>query len=189
MKRLVPLGLPLLAALALPINGTARAQDVDAVFDFIPAGGRTLLEKLRAGGLPESLSAAIAGPGADVAAWQETLETARAEAPAIAALDSWEADTLAHYLAWRAPFDAGGGLPRDGRDLSLQLCQSCHIITVVVTQDRTREAWLGTMNSPSHVEIEMSDAERQLLADYLVLNAAIPIDLVPPELRAGGASY
>ena len=28
-----------------------------------------------------------------------------------------------------------------------------------------------------------------LLASYLVLNAAIPIDQVPEELRAGGATY
>jgi hypothetical protein len=45
------------------------------------------------------------------------------------------------------------------------------------------------MNKPSHVEIKLSPKEREALAGYLVLNAAIPIDLVPEELRAGGASY
>ena len=58
--------------------------------------------------------------------------------------------------------------------MALALCQSCHIITVTVTQDRTREAWLGTMNSPSHIEIETTPSERGLLADYLVINAGIP---------------
>ena len=80
-------------------------------------------------------------------------------------------------------------LPRDGRDIALEFCQSCHIITVVVTQDRTREAWLGTMNKPSHVEINTTQKEREALADYLSLNAAIPIEEVPETLRAGGATY
>ena len=80
-------------------------------------------------------------------------------------------------------------LPPDGRDFALDYCQACHIITVVMTQDRTKEAWLGTMNKPSHVEIKLTPAQREALASYLVLNGGIPIDHVPEELRAGGASY
>ncbi len=160
----------------------------DELFDFIPSGGRALLEEARAEGLPEGLEASIASESGDAAAWRERLDAARAEAPALAALDEWQTDTLAHYLAANAPL-AGAELPRDGRDMALQLCQSCHIITVVVTQDRTREAWLGTMNSPSHIEIKTMPAEREALAEYLVINAGIPIDMIPPELRAGGASY
>jgi hypothetical protein len=45
------------------------------------------------------------------------------------------------------------------------------------------------MNKPSHVEIKLTPQQREALASYLVLNAAIPIDQVPKELRAGGASY
>jgi hypothetical protein len=60
---------------------------------------------------------------------------------------------------------------------------------VVVTQDRTKEAWLGTMNKPSHIQIKLSKDQREALANYLVLNAAIPIEQVPEDLRAGGASY
>jgi hypothetical protein len=73
--------------------------------------------------------------------------------------------------------------------MTLDRCQSCHIVTVVVTQARTREAWLGTLGKPSHVEIPLSPAEREQLADYLAVNAGIPIDAIPEELRAGGASY
>ena len=85
--------------------------------------------------------------------------------------------------------DWSGILPLDGRDLALEYCQSCHIITVVVTQDRAKDHWLGTMNKPSHIEIELTPEEREALATYLVLNAAISIDDVPEDLRAGGASY
>jgi hypothetical protein len=39
------------------------------------------------------------------------------------------------------------------------------------------------------VGIKISPAQRDALADYLVLNAGIPIDQVPEDLRAGGATY
>jgi hypothetical protein len=109
--------------------------------------------------------------------------------------------TLADYLAFNMPLPSGKApadpnranwqklLPPDGRDLTLENCQFCHIITVVVTQDKTRDAWLGTLNKPSHVEIELTAGQREALANYLVVNGAIPVDLVPEELRAGGATY
>jgi hypothetical protein len=59
----------------------------------------------------------------------------------------------------------------------------------VITQKRSSNAWLGSMNKPSHIQIKLTGAQRDALASYLVLNAAIPIDLVPEELRAGGATY
>lgn len=179
-------GLILSTSIALGVPATAQEDDV---FDFIPAGGRTLLENLRDAGLPAGLQSALESESGDAEHWKEALADAAGAAPAIAEMDQWQADTLAHYLAARAPLDTEAELPRDGRDMALALCQSCHIITVTVTQDRTREAWLGTMNSPSHIEIETTPEERGLLADYLVINAGIPIDLIPPELRAGGASY
>ena len=178
--------LTLSVALIFGVLATAQQDDV---FGFIPDGGRTLLENLRDAGLPAGLEEALATQTGDAAQWRSTLDEGAATSPAIEALDDWQRDTLAQYLAARAPLSVQGDLPRDGRDMLLALCQSCHIITVVVTQDRTREAWLGTMNSPSHIEIETTPGERQLMADYLVINAGIPIDQVPPELRAGGASY
>jgi hypothetical protein len=45
------------------------------------------------------------------------------------------------------------------------------------------------MNKPSHARIKLSPEQREALASYLVLNGGIPIDDVPEELRAGGASY
>ena len=189
MKRLVVLGLAMSMLFSFSVLGPANGQDGEDVFDFIPAGGRTLLEMIREEGLQPDLAARIAETGGDPTAWRETLDAAKAVAPALGGLDDWQTDTLAHYLAANTPLDPGGELPRDGRDMALALCQSCHIITVVVTQDRTREAWLGTMNSPSHIEIKTTEAEREALAEYLVINAGIPIDLVPPALRAGGASY
>ena len=73
--------------------------------------------------------------------------------------------------------------------MSLDNCQGCHIITVVVTQDRTKTHWLGTMSTPSHSVIKITPQERDELASYLELNASIPIEQVPEELRASGATY
>lgn len=177
------------AVLAAVILGAAAMSQEDDIFSFIPEGGRGLLEGLRSEGLPPEFQSALQSNSGDAAHWMGVLAQAASSAPHVAALDEWQTRTLAQYLAVRAPLDLIAELPRDGRDMSLALCQSCHIITVVVTQDRTREAWLGTMNSPSHVEIETVPKERQLMADYLVINAGIPIDLIPQALRAGGASY
>lgn len=163
----------------------------DDLFAFIPDGGRTLLGTLIAENKVDSDA---------VLSSSRTLEEWRAFVTGIAdsGLDDWQKDTLAAYLTATMPaaemggktIDTGGlPLPRDGRDMTMEYCQSCHIITVVITQERTREAWLGTMNKPSHVEIDTTQAERAAIADYLVINAGISIDDVPPELRAGGATY
>jgi hypothetical protein len=190
-----------LAALGAAIVSSARAQEYDPIFDFIPSGGRTLLAQVL-----DSKPAA-----ADVRAlltskhtreeWAADLKERATRIPALRALDERELLTLADYLAANMPLPASSvpaataatgakrPLPRDGRDIALNYCQSCHIITVTVTQDRTREHWLGTMNKPSHVQIKLTPEERDALARYLVRNGGIPIDQVPEDLRAGGATY
>ena len=177
-----------IAAITVPIALSAKE---DPLFDFIPPGGRILLGELIAKGKvkPE-----------DVVSSDRNLDEWLAYIGKLGdlGLDNASIDTLAAYLQSTMPMAAKGGksidagglaLPRDGRDLTLEYCQSCHIITVVVTQDRTREAWLGTMNKPSHVEIDTTETERGAIADYLVLNGGISSDDVPEELRAGGATY
>ena len=161
------------------------------LFDFMPPGGRTLLGDLIASGKVKA---------DDVTASRRSLPEWRSYIAGLGdvGLDAAAADTLADYLENTMPsaekggqmLDTGGhALPRDGRDLTLEYCQSCHIITVVVTQDRSREAWLGTMNKPSHVEIDTTKAEREAIGDYLVRNGGISIEDIPEELRAGGATY
>jgi len=170
-----------LLVLTLGIAGMAIAQE--DTFSFIPNGGRTILEPLLeadpalAGKLTEKRNAAD---------WLSAITSGGL--PGVTGLDDWQAQTLADYLAYAAPFDPAA-LPPDGRDMTLARCQSCHIVTVVVTQARAKEAWLGTLGKPSHVGVPLSATERDQLADYLSVNAGIPIDAIPPELRAGGASY
>ena len=120
---------------------------------------------------------------------------------ALQRLSDKERLTLADYLSFHMPLPANQvpanlagtdwtrKLPKDGRDLALDNCQGCHIITVVVTQQRTKTAWLGTLSTPSHAVIKFTPEEREELASYLELNAGIPIDQVPEELRASGATY
>jgi hypothetical protein len=185
-------------ALLLPaVPLLAQSEDV---FSFIPPGGRTILAQLIEKGLPADELETLVSEQRSKEEWNSYLSQRSRSLSALTELNESELKTLADYLSFNAPLGSdvlqkgpaktiGQMLPKDGRDLALEYCQSCHIITVVVTQDRTKEAWLGTMNKPSHVEIKLSPKEREALASYLVLNAAIPIDLVPEELRAGGASY
>ncbi|MFN3938647.1 MAG: hypothetical protein ACK4KW_13845 [Gemmobacter sp.] len=185
------------AALALSVAMPAPAQDEDPIFGFIPGGGRTILAGLLDAGAPDAVVSQMLETDRDAEAWAEWIGDNRDAVPGLSGLDEWQAMTLAAYLHNTAPVPAAGlagedlrrAMPRDGRDLIMRYCQSCHIITVTVTQERTREAWLGTLNNPSHVEIAIDARERREMADYLVLNAGIPIDLIPPPLRAGGASY
>ena len=177
------------------------AAQYDPIFDFIPLGGRSLLANAFQGKPPAADVRALLTAKRTRDEWVAELKARSKTFPELAKLDERELLTLADYLSFnmplpaaRVPADPGRAdwakaLPRDGRDLALEYCQSCHIITVTVTQDRTREHWLGTMNKPSHVEIKLTRQEREALASYLVLNAGIPIDQVPEDLRAGGASY
>jgi mono/diheme cytochrome c family protein len=177
-----------------------KAQ-TDEIFDFIPSGGRTLLmESIAAGTSADELTKLLAEKHSRDE-WLDYLKSHADAFKGVTDLGEHQLLTLADYLSFnmplpadRIPADLASAawdtiLPRDGRGLVLTYCQSCHIITVVITQDRTKEAWLGTMNKPSHVEIDTTEAERAALASYLVINAGIPIDLVPEDLRAGGASY
>jgi mono/diheme cytochrome c family protein len=185
-------------ALLLPaVPLLAQSEDV---FSFIPPGGRTILAQLIEKGLPADELETLVSEQRSKEEWNSYLSQRSRSLSALTELNESELKTLADYLSFNAPLGSdvlqkgpaktiGQTLPKDGRDLALEYCQSCHIITVTVTQDRTKEHWLGTMNKPSHVGVKLSPQEREALASYLVLNAAIPIDQVPKELRAGGASY
>jgi mono/diheme cytochrome c family protein len=166
------------------------------VFDFIPSGGRSLLAQVLDSKPPEAEVSALLTSKRGREEWVAYLKIRAGAIPILKSFDERQISTLADYLSINAPLPAAKApaelkrlLPKDGRDIALDYCQSCHIITVTVTQDRTREHWLGTMNKPSHVGIKLTPQERDALARYLVLNAGIPIDQVPEDLRAGGASY
>lgn len=186
-----------LAAL-VAASGVALAGDV---FDFIPAGGKTLLAKVLASRPSAEEARALLTGKRTREEWLGYLRGRGKAIPGLQPLKEKELITLADYLSFNMPLPAAQVpadpakadpekfLPPDGRDLVLTHCQSCHIITVVITQDRSKEAWLGSLNKPSHVQIKLTREQREALASYLVLNAAIPIDLVPEDLRAGGATY
>jgi mono/diheme cytochrome c family protein len=190
-------GLLSLAALLLaPLP--AQAADV---FDFIPAGGRTLLAKAFASRPPADEVKALLGAKHTREEWLSYLRDHSKAITGLQRLSDKELLTLADYLSYNMPLPPSKipanpaqanwekVLPPDGRDFTLDYCQSCHIVTVVITQKRSKDAWLGSMNKPSHVQIKLTREQRDALASYLVLNAAIPIDQVPEELRAGGATY
>lgn len=176
------------------------AQTKD-VFAFIPVGGRTLLARVVESHPPADELQAILTAKHTREEWLSYLKSKAKSVPALQKFSEQELLTLADYLSFNMPLASGQtaadlakadlekALPPDGRDFALEKCQGCHIITVVITQVRPVPAWLGTMNKPSHSRIKLSREQREALASYLVLNGGIPIDEVPEELRAGGATY
>ena len=195
---LLVLALLLLLAALLLTHQRAQAADV---FDFIPLGGRTLLAKTLASRPPADEVKALLSAKHTREEWQSYLKNHSKAITGLQRLSDKELLTLADYLSFNMPLPAAKIpanpaqanweklLPEDGRDFALEYCQSCHIITVVITQDKLKNGWLGTMHKPSHIQIKLTEAQREALASYLVINASIPIDLVPEELRAGGATY
>ncbi|HET9577179.1 MAG TPA: hypothetical protein VFP44_05085 [Usitatibacter sp.] len=191
----------LAALLAFAAAAFAASKPAADVFDFVPQGGRTLLMKVFATRAPADDVRAILTAKRSSPEWMTELKAREKTLPAVKSLDDRERRTLSDYLAANMPLAAAQVpadpakanwekvLPPDGRDFVLNYCQGCHIVTVVVTQDRSKTAWLGTMSKPSHVQIKLSPQQRDALANYLIVNAAIPIDQVPEELRAGGATY
>ena len=187
----------LLAALLLTPM-LAHAADV---FDFIPLGGRTLLAKTFASRPPANEVKALLSAKHTPEEWLSYLQGHSKAITGLQRLNEKELLTLADYLSNNMPLPAANIpadpakanweklLPLDGRDFALEYCQSCHIITVVITQDKAKNFWLGTMHKPSHIQIKLTEAQREALASYLVINAAISIEQVPEELRAGGATY
>lgn len=169
----------------LLLAGTAMAQQGDDLFDFIPQGGRTLAERAIASGNADFLN--LLATANNAPEWIDFLSSP--DMPSGLTFDHWELQTIADYLGYAGAILDPTTLPADGRDMMLARCQSCHIITVTVTQARSRDAWMATLGRTSHVDIPLSAAERAQLADYLAINAGLPIDVIPPELRAGGASY
>ncbi len=168
---------------------------------FIPSGGRTLLTDIATGKPPAGEIKSLLTAKHSREEWSSYLNAHGKAVAAIQKLNDKERLTLADYLSFHMPLPANQvpanpastdwtrNLPKDGRDLALGNCQGCHIITVVVTQQRTKTAWLGTLSTPSHAVIKMTPAEREELASYLEQNAGIPIEQVPEELRASGATY
>ncbi len=170
---------------------------------FIPAGGRTLLTDIATSKPPaaaDELKPLLTGKRSRDE-WSSYLNAHSQAVPAIQSLSDKQRLTLADYLSFHMPLPANQvpanlasadwtrTLPKDGRDLMLANCQGCHIITVVVTQQRTKTAWLGTLSTPSHAVIKFTPEQREELASYLELNGGIPIDQVPEDLRASGATY
>ena len=168
---------------------------------FIPAGGRTMLTDIATSKPPaDELKPLLTGKRSRDE-WSSYFKSHDQAIPALQRLSDKQRLTLADYLSFHMPLPAKQvpanlastdwtrELPKDGRDLALDNCQGCHIITVVVTQERSKTFWLGTLSTPSHAVIKFTPEQREELASYLELNAGIPIDQVPEELRASGATY
>lgn len=151
-------------------------------FDFMPKGGRALLLD-------------VAGPAP--AQWQEVVQQKHSEEewrqwaaqqPRGKALGEKQQATLAAYLAVNMPV-AGAlpnadALPRDGRDLAWEQCQSCHsLFAGFLTQQGSATRWGNMFLAPFHRNIKMTPQERTEFGRYAEINMPMKVEDIPAELR------
>lgn len=161
-------------------------------YNFMPKGGKTLLLEILGQAPNEQDLRLIVEARRSDTEWQSAM-AARAKS-----MSEREQRTLANYLAVNMPVADPAGvvakaakpaelfaaLPRDGRDLAWNECQSCHsLFSSHLTQDRSVQAWLNMFESPFHRVIKISPKEREEFARYSTINMPMKIEDVPPDLR------
>ncbi len=163
------------AAVALLAHG-AGGED----FNFMPKGGRALLVELVASS-PAPLRT-ITQEKRTEAQWREFVDGQKKP------MSERERATLVAYLAVNLPLaqppaDAKA-LPRDGRDLAWEECQSCHsLFSGYLTQARAAVGWRNMFLSPFHRQMKMTPQEREEFARYAEINMPMKVEDVPPDLR------
>lgn len=164
---------------------TALAQDP---FGFMPKGGAELLAEVLSGcARCEKLS--------DLATRKRTAEEWRRyfdQAGVLSKLSAKEVETLTRYLAVNFParnIQDARSLPRSGRAMVIQYCSLCHSMAVPMTQARDPAQWQGFKMRPPHDTVGLSSTEWEELANYLAINAPIPVDRIPEQLRQGAGGY
>lgn len=177
-----------IAALALSgilAGGLALAQQG---LEFIPDGGRTLL--INTFDADSARIAELAGMDLAPDGWRDLIAESGAD------LTDVQATTLAGYLDYNMPLadpealagledaEIAEALPRDGRDLALRHCQSCHgLFSGYLAHDRDQAGWESTFRAPFHLEIPMNETEIRTFAHYSEHNMPLGYDEVPPEWR------
>jgi len=170
-------------------------------FGFVPAGGKTLLLGVIASTPARADVLALVSAKKNAADWKTFLKDKARAIPVLGRMTESQLTTLASYLSLAAPIKESmipkgldhpawsQVLPPDGRDLVLNKCQVCHIITVAVTQEKDVRGWRGLLQTPNHKGVIAAEAEQEMLGQYLAINMPIPVEQIPEALRAGGASY
>lgn len=169
-----------MAALAAAIAVLAQAAGTDTDFNFMPKGGRALL--LEVLGTSGSQLGAITQEKRTEAQWREFADAQKKP------LTERERATLAAYLAVNLPVAAAvanaAQLPRDGRDLAWEECQSCHsLFSGYLTQARAAVGWRNMFLSPFHRQMKMTPQEREEFARYAEINMPMKVEDIPPDLR------
>ena len=172
-------------ALVVLLAGAAVAQH-DA-FDFMPPGGRDILGTLAAG--DAGTLAEAAARANDRAGWADWVRT---KAPD---MDEKAVETFAAYAALNLPVANDVLtqlaedrdlllLPPDGKQLAIQQCQFCHsMFSGYLMHDRDEAGWRSTFKAPFHLEIPMTETERDTFSAYSAINMPMRMQDVPPELR------
>lgn len=149
-------------------------------YKFMPKGGRTLLVEVV--GASSAQLRTLAREKRTEAQWREFVDAQKKS------MSEKERATLAAYLAVNLPVPApvqnASAMPRDGRELAWEECQSCHsLFAGHLTQSRAAQGWRNMFMSPFHREMKMTPQEREEFSRYSEINMPMKIEDVPAELR------
>jgi hypothetical protein len=149
-------------------------------FNFMPKGGRALL--VEAVGASSAQLRGIVHEKRTDPQWREFVDAQKKP------MTERERTTLAAYLAVNmpvpGPVQGAPRLPRDGRDLAWEECQSCHsLFSSFLTQGRAAQGWRNMFLSPFHRGMKMSAQEREEFARYAEINMPMKMEDVPTDLR------
>jgi hypothetical protein len=177
-QRLLLLFLAVLGIFAAALAQAAGGEDSG----FMPKGGKTLLLELLGAQPPPAELRSITQARRSEAEWRAFVESRKQS------MSERERATLAAYLAVNMPLPDPGqpasALPRDGRELAWEGCQSCHsLFASYLTHSREVQGWRNMFMSPFHRELKMTPQEREEFARYSAINMPMKIDEVPQDLR------
>lgn len=182
MHRRLPI---VILALAACLGGAALAQPA---FEFMPAGGKMLLQRALEGCDGCGDLASLAAEERSAQEWGAHLD----ELGALADFTEAEVATVTGYLASNLPAEGVekiDDLPRSGREITIVQCTVCHSIAQPMTADHSVERWREHAGVPPHDAIGLADVEWDTLSSYLAHNAPIPIEQIPEPLREGAGGY
>jgi hypothetical protein len=189
-----------LGAAALLATPAGAAEDP---YKFMPKGGREMFV--------EALGRCANCDPAEIVASRRTAEdwlkyfagrqTAKdKKAGVLAHLGDKQAKTLASYMAANLPLakasvakgskiDWKAALPLDGRELTLEKCMGCHSLGATMLNDADLKGWDMILKKSDHRVLRMTDKEILTLQHYLTINAPVPEESVPKELRQSAGVY
>jgi hypothetical protein len=177
------------------LGGIALSQKKDE-FDFLPDSGQELLIKILAKCPKCEPITTLAAAKRTQAEWK-TYFTSK---EALKGLTDKQVNELTAYMSVNFPTAKGkvpnvknaASFPVGGRNLLLEKCMFCHLISLpVLSAPKNELGWMQLFTKADHKNVveDMDEAKKKTLAKYLAMNFPIPKEKLPEELLEPAPGY